>query len=366
MKGLLAKVRELYRDRKSVRNLPSKFSATHTPTHPTPFIPLPPLSTPTPQSGALVATAGLAAAAPPYGLYGLSDSVQLIRAFNNGTTVPVGPALPSNDLQAQQLSAIDEKNGILYAILYDDVKNVPTFTGISLATGKVLSSVPVPFAESSFVGVGQLVAWEPGSAQLIAGGQLANLTHVIGLVNPTSGEWTHVASLNSTWLDVLGAATCFAPSTGDLIFQLGTQTSIDVFTLNIKSGAVKPFDQSFSNGQNIETCDYDPISGSAFGLGIEPSGSTFKRTIVALHPTNMTISVVGDVTDYGIESGGIAAINVASHSLYWIGQKTGAAPNDPFYLVQSSLKDGSTVSSGELCTSDPTCPWSLEYLNARF
>ena len=96
-------------------------------------------------------------AAPPFGLYGLSDNVGLIRVFNNGTMVPVGLPLP-NELQAQELSCIDEKHGILYAIFYDESKNLPMFTGVSLSTGAIVSSVPVPFAESSFIGVGQMVA----------------------------------------------------------------------------------------------------------------------------------------------------------------------------------------------------------------
>jgi hypothetical protein len=316
------------------------------------------------QAAALAASAS--AAPPSFGLYGLSPTVDLIRVYPNASTVPIGPALPSNLLQAQELSTIDEKAGVLYSILYDDKADKPMFTGISLSTGAVVSSVPVPFAESSFVGVGQLVAWEPTSARLIAGGQLANQSHVIGLVDPKSGAWEQVAMLNSTWLDVLGGAVTYIPPINSLAFQLGTQTSIDVFLLDMATGAITEVDQSYANGANVETMDYDPVSQTVYGLGILPSGSTFERSIVALHPSNKTITVVGPVKAYGIESGGIAAINVGARGLYWVGQKTGASPNDPFYLVCNSLVNASVLSAAELCTSDPTCPWSLEFLNARF
>lgn len=279
--------------------------------------------------------------------------------------VPVGSPLP-NELQAQQLSCMDEKHGILYAIFYDETKNAPMFTGISLTTGAIVSSVPVPFAESSFIGVGQFMAWDPLSAQLLAGGQVANQSHIIGWVNPTTGAWTHLSTVPSTYLDVLGGAVTFSETMGDLFFQLGTNTSINIFSLNVKTGALKQFDQSYTDGHNLETMDFDVVSGNVYGLGILPSGNTFERTIVVLYPQNMTMAVVGKVEKYGIESGGIAALAVGQ-SLFWIAQKTGAAPADPFYLIQNSLKDASVISvSAELCTSDPTCPWSLEYLNAKF
>jgi hypothetical protein len=319
-------------------------------------------------AAAASAAPSLRAAAPAYGLYGLSADVSLIRQYTNGTAVAIGAPL-ANDLQAQQLSTIDEAAGVLYAIFYDDTTDKPMFTGVSLATGKVVSSVPVPFAESSFVGVGQLCAWEPRQKALIAGGQLANASHVIGLVDPVSGAWTHLATLNSTYLDVLGGASAFASSTGELLFQLGVGDTINIFALNTQTGAVQQYTQDFDGGHDIVTMDYDPTTGDVFGLGIMAAGSSIERTVTRLHTGNYTISLVGKVPDYTIESGGIAALNVASRTLYWIGQKSGGNPGTaPFYLIGNSIVNASvvSVSAGALCTSDPGCPWSLEYLNAKF
>lgn len=234
------------------------------------------------------ATLASAAAATP-GLYGLDPQQTLLAVYPNATTSAIGPAHPSL-LQAQQLSALDEANQILYFIGtflrrgllgihgaysrsavrtrhprstlgshansaltarptyagYQLSNSTAMFTGLDLNTGAVTSSVPIPFSDSAFIGVGQvralaerrglgdasrmrlqswvdpaalleasatppssfinftnnehrfehcttihfpmqMMAWEPNSQRLICGGQLADQTHVIGLIDPITG-----------------------------------------------------------------------------------------------------------------------------------------------------------------------------------
>lgn len=75
-------------------------------------------------------------------------------------------------------------------------------------------------------------------------------------------------------------------------------------------------------------------AGQVFGLGLDINGNAWNRTLVSMDPNTLAVTTVGVITGYGIESGGIAAIDVADRSLYWIGQQTNAGPNDPFYLIQ--------------------------------
>lgn len=105
---------------------------------------------------------------------------------------------------------------------------------------------------------------------------------------------------------------------------------------------------------------------------------------------------VMQVLDYTVESGGIAALDYKSRLLYWIGQKTNAGVNDPFYLIGLSLTDASVrvsvvcatpcphcvdaaaslvnaavpclaclQSAAYLCDADAACPWTLEYANPK-
>lgn len=101
------------------------------------------------------------------------------------------------------------------------------------------------------------------------------------------------------------------------------------------------------------------------------------------------------VSGFLVESGGIAALDTAASTLYWIGQQTNASTNDPFYLIavdtataavtvrclpfaywscvgacfsctpapHAGTHDTHAVVQGyaNLCTDDPDCPWSLEY-----
>jgi hypothetical protein len=79
------------------------------------------------------------------------------------------------------------------------------------------------------------------------------------------------------------------------------------------------------------------------------------------------ITVIAELPQYEIISGSIAAIsngaNAGGTSLFAYLQKTGAAPADPFYLVEISVGDGNVVSAA-LAGSVTNLPWSLEYQSA--
>ena len=93
-----------------------------------------------------------------------------------------------------------------------------------------------------------------------------------------------------------------------------------------------------------------------------PSGVPEGDVVEIKRPRGLkgsTVSTIGTTSVEVSESGGIAAYNSATKGLYWIGDKTG---NDDFFLVQNSVEAGAKVlSTGDLCATDPNCPWSLEY-----
>jgi hypothetical protein len=308
---------------------------------------------------AVGAASSSASSAAVKGLYGLSASVGLIRIADNGTATAVGPSMAAKYAQAQGLSTIDVAGGIFYSILYDLSTSKPMLTGLSLATGAVVSSIAVPFAEEGFIGVGQWLAF--AGPKVIVGGQSATQTHLMGTIDPVKGGYKQFASLNASLLDVLGGChAAYVKSSSEVLIQLGTQgppAAINVYAIDVATGAVRVSVQT--EAANIVTLSYDATTDIVVGLGIQVAGSKLQRTISSLDPKTLKVTTVGKTNAEVIESGGISAYNSDSKGLYWIGDKTG---NDDFYLVQNSVLAGAKVlSTGDLCANDAACPWSLEY-----
>jgi hypothetical protein len=293
-------------------------------------------------------------------LFGLSASVQLQRFDASGTATPVGPPVANED-QAQNLAALDNVNGIYYFVGFDPSSPTPRLIGLSLSTGAVVSSVTLPFVEEAFVGVGQLLAWASDLGLAVMTGQTADQTHLIGTVNATSGAWTQVASISRADDDVLGGSAAYIPGEQTFIFNLGAQngTVIDNFAVDLKTGSVR----NGTNTQmgNLESMSYNAADGKVYGLGLHIDGNAWNRSIAVMDPATLEITEIGQVPGFGIESGGIGTVDVAGNSLWWIGMQSPYTPNAPFFLIQTSLQDASVKSSAQICDSDPTCPWSLQY-----
>jgi len=78
-------------------------------------------------------------------LYGLNYPSQLVTIDpKTATLTNVGDVI-LNEIDAQQLSTIDEGNKLYYFIGYNRTSNVPQLVALSLANGKVVSSVNLPF-----------------------------------------------------------------------------------------------------------------------------------------------------------------------------------------------------------------------------
>ena len=60
--------------------------------------------------------------------------------------------------------------------------------------------------------------------------------------------------------------------------------------------------------------------------GLQIEGEAWNRTIVSFDPVSLKFAQRGVVAGFGIESGGISAIDVASQTLFWIGMKAPYVP----------------------------------------
>lgn len=204
--------------------------------------PPPPLQLSRPRR-ALAALAGLAAAATlasaaPTGLYGTTAQTGLASiSTTTGALTPVGtPAIQEG--QAQQLTALDATRGIYYLLGWNFTTQTANLVGFSVSTGALVVDVPLPFYESAFVGLGQVLAVEPATGQLVGGGLLSdNSSHVFGFIDPTNGSFKQVAALDAALLPVLGGVADFDPLTGTLLTQLGDQSAVYWYSISMRNGS---------------------------------------------------------------------------------------------------------------------------------
>lgn len=336
------------------------------------------------------------------GLYGLNPAPQLFRLQPNGAHEILSDPLPY--LQAQQLSCVDAVRGIFYFIGYSQAASAPYLVGLSLFNGSTLTETPLPeFYDSKYVGIGQYVTPDPTSARVFVGGQDVAGFHIIGLVTPGSGEFTVLSNLTSTLRDVFGG-TCVAVPETKCVFttaaaylikncrgnlptassgfltmserapppldrtrapppphthrsELWFELDLDIMILNLATKKVEVL--PVSEGFEILGMNRDPATGVIFGLGGGPGQGV--RSVVALHAGNRTIVEVGTVPEYGMQMGGITALDWAAKSIFWLAQKANADPSAPWYLVQNAVQGGKTLSAAPMCGNGQLCPWSLHY-----
>lgn len=308
----------------------------------------------------LSALACIAAAAPPTqsALYGLSYQTQLIQLYPNGSSTTIGPALPK-DAMAQSLSTIDRVRGLFIFIGYDETTGLTQATALDLNTGAVVYKITVPIVQAAFVGVGQQIAVFERTGDLIIGSMNATETHFVAILNVTSGDYKIVATAPSSLIPVLGGAFAYDPADHTFLIEFGYQNTIVLGSIDLNTGNYTIWD--FKANDSIETLNWDELTGEFYGLSLVVlPGNKWVRSLAFMNGTDFTVTQIGNCTDYGIMSGGEAALDTEKQILYWIGEPTNAST---FSLIGLSLLDASVASAGPLCTQDALCPWELQFYN---
>lgn len=297
-------------------------------------------------------------------LLGIAGDGSFIRQFANGSASVIAPPLP-DDIDVQQLATMDVDRGVYVVIGYNLTSMTTRAIGLNITTGAVVYNRQMPFAEPDIVGLGQCVAYADSEKTLIALGQLViGGPHVVGVFNPISGSFKQIAALPATYIPVLGGSCTYHPPTNSFLFQLGvTQATINVFVMNVATGAYTQAPENFTSGRDIESMDYDAATQLVYGTAVEAPAGTLVRTLVSLDVAKSAYATVGVIDGYTIEVGGIAALDPVARSMYWIGLPSNATPgpNGPFYLVQVSLANAAIKSASFLCQEETACPQSLEF-----
>ena len=309
-------------------------------------------------------------------LYGITASspptLSLIAV--NGSTSAIAP------LQGRPLdlvSTLDAASGTYYFV---DTATHPAarLVGLSLATGAVVSAVPLPvvIADASTYG-GLVIAFAAnlGGAVVVAGDD-ANGTHLVGALDPTSGAWRLVATITAQDSSDETGTGAYIPALRLFVFDLIVYTPhgwVTNFAVNMTSGAVFNRTNPVSRGSQIQQRLLNPADGQLYGIGYEDAdddhpGSPWNRTIERMDPASLAVSVVGVVPGgWGVVVGSAGAIG--GGAVFWMAAK-GQTVNGStdFYLVQNSLADASvvSVSAVPMCSAQgfpPACPTSLQYVD---
>jgi hypothetical protein len=88
----------------------------------------------------------------------------------------------------------------------------------------------------------------------------------------------------------------YDPVTDTLLLQFANNDVIDLYSVDLKSGASTVVPQDAATGKVLATMDYSASTGLVFGIGYKIVGSAFTRTVTSLNPaTSKTcvLSLVG-------------------------------------------------------------------------
>jgi len=304
------------------------------------------------------------------GLYGVAPSLAQLVSVDPKTAAntPIGNPLP-NDYDAQGLATIDDTNEVIYLIASDlsSTPNQVVLLGLSLNDGSIKTKIRLPFSVGAFIGVGQNVNFDPISGDVFVSGRDPSVDdkHRIYRVSVSSGTLTPIASFGG--IDVLGGASAYDPVNQVLWLSFGTNTSIDLYGFDVKTGKIL-FNIDDST-YNMETMDFDPVTGLVYGIGLTAKNDSYaSRTVVALNSKNGQMSQIAiiDKDEFWIIDGDASGLDWTNRVLYCFLQERGADSN-PFRLVGVDMRSGKVVNGSPVaCSSDGSdCAWSLEFHNRK-
>ena len=266
-----------------------------------------------------------------------------------GVATPVGgknTTIPTL-LAPGDLAAMDTKTGILY--LLGDSEEGATLTGVRVRDGKITCTRHVPFLEVGFVGMGQALAFDAGSNDLVAVG-LANDTHT-GIVSHTvvrgsasaCGPFKKVGSFGDAHYLPLIHGAAFDDKAGVLYTTV---------TISPTAFAVMAFDMATAKSRAIAVppgtfsgIRWDPLTKMLCGV-VQAGGSPGVMELNVLDPKTgkLKSTPLGGFDAMGGNDGEISAFDAEAGTLYVVMIKSevgqAAGPGQVKHLVPVYVREG--------------------------
>jgi len=148
------------------------------------------------------------------------------------------------------------------------------------------------------------------------------------------------------------------PKNNVLWLEYASKDSILLIRLDLTNNTFAPY----KNTLNMETLNFDPVTGLLVGIGLEVISPTeFNRVFVSLDSTTNALKVVSKIPGYFIIWSALGALDSVSRKYYCLLQPVGKQTL-PFQLVEYDMNQNTVTNhpniGGKFCSS---CPWSMHY-----
>jgi len=177
-------------------------------------------------------------------------------------------------------------------------------------------------------------------------------------LNPSTGVEKSIALFGD--IDVLGGISGYDSVNNVLWIEAALKDSIFFLRIDVATGAVT----QVQNPLNLETMDFDPVSGLFYGVGLKvESSSRYYRVFVSLDSKNSNFTILANIDGYFIISAAQGALDIENRKYYSLLQPI-TPKNAPFQLVEfdmNTLKVSNHPQiGGNQCDK---CPWSIHFSN---
>ena len=309
-----------------------------------------------------------------FGAVNVLSKLQLVSVNTaTGTAKSIGNGA-SFEAESQGLSCAMQKQGILYVLGYNETSKAANLIGFDVKDGTVSVNVVVPFAESAFVGIGQQMACDTVTNQVIVVGHDINtnnnnnnnnnnntstvnaLTHHVMSFDPETLKFTSIVQIPSSHIGLMGSTSTLDTKRSILYtsfaYNITGKITIEFYAISIQSGKYEIVPTNPSLGHEFGPMKYDATMDSIVGFSSNPT--THVRNVATMRGdklgTKRQWSTIGDVVGFQMEDGPIIAVDGTKKVLYAIIQPT---PTGAQVYVNDT---GCGCATKNFCCKDPTQP----------
>lgn len=256
-------------------------------------------------------------------------------------------------------TSVDRDNGVLY-VLGQKNADLPagnlTLLGVSLTTGMIVSTTPIPVEMDSYGLLASSVAYAAELNLVILSFTTSEKAHLLGTIDPaTPGSWNVVTSIdNPTAIGDVGGSGdgVYVPGQGEYIWQLAVNHVITQFAYNFKTATLR-------NATSPQFTDFlfNPKDAMLYGHGViagpkQPGTGVqyWMRTLEKMDPATLLVSQVKVLDELSVDAGGAICLDPENQILYWqsmLYKDAVAGGKMPVFIASVALDKNNTVGLSE-------------------
>jgi hypothetical protein len=217
-----------------------------------------------------------------------SDIVKVLKV-DVGSGENVTLSVNSPYIPRQSLGTTDTKNNVFYTVVLD--VNSRNYVLVGYDTQGNNKTIPLPFVPlAAFVGLGQLLNYDPNTGNLWFGYFDPSGVQIVGSFDLSKNSFTKLVTIESK-IGLIWPSTAFDPHNKVLVTQYAYPKDIFTIGFNTTSGKVL-YNVSWDQFQFM-TFDYDTNSGFLYGIRSQPT--EFFKYLVSVNPVTFQILASNEV-----------------------------------------------------------------------